>query len=310
MKKYVFGIPVLILVTVILVILVSFFQPGEKHTEPEEGDVSLYYVSTEGYSFKQVPYDFVSPGQTPDMAKEVLEQLKIIPQNEDCQPSIPQEVIWSDIYLENTNLIIDFTAEYLKLDNKKEIFLRASVVKSLTQIEEIKTVEFKVTGTPLMTLGSQPVGMMDEDYFIDGTETNWGVNQEEKTTLYFADKSGTKLVQKEVAIAVVNNVPMEQLIIEALIHTDKFLSPIPTDTKVLKTVTKDQICYVDLSKEFLNPMEKVSGEVTVYAIVNSLAERAGVNKVQFTVEGKPIISFRSNIDFTQPISRNLDLIEK
>ena len=78
----------------------------------------------------------------------------------------------------------------------------------------------------------------------------------------------------------------------------------------LKTITKDQICYVDLSKEFLNPLENISGEVTVYAIVNSLAERAGVNKVQFTVNGKPIDTFRSNIDFTQPIGRNLDLIKR
>ena len=108
----------------------------------------------------------------------------------------------------------------------------------------------------------------------------------------------------------VNNVSMEQLIVESLIHTEEFHSPIPAGTSVLKTVTKDQICYVDFSKEFLDPLENVSGEVTVYAIVNSLAERPGVNRVQFSVDGKPITNFRSNIDFSQPIGRNLDLIEK
>ena len=116
-------------------------------------------------------------------------------------------------------------------------------------------------------------------------------------------------MEKEVELTVVNNIPMEQLIIEALIQTDKFQSPIPTGTKVLKTITKDQICYVDLSKEFLNPMEKVSGDVTIYAIVNSLVERAGVNKVMFTVEGNEIEGFRTTVDLSQPVSRNLDLIQ-
>ena len=310
MKKNIFGIPVLILVAVVLVIMVSMFAPRKEKEEQPEGDITLYYVSTEGYSFEPMPYLFSNKGQTLLMANEVLEELKKVPETENGQPSIPQEIFWSDIYYENNNLIIDFTAEYMNLDSVKEIFLRASVVKSLTQIEEIRTVEFKVTGTPLMTLGNQPVGMMNENHFIDGTEENWGVAREEKINLYFADKSGTKLVPKEVGITVVNNVPMEQLIIEALIGTEEYISPIPEGTIVLKTITKDQICYVDLSKEFLNPLENISGEVTVYAIVNSLAERAGVNKVQFTVNGKPIDTFRSNIDFTQPIGRNLDLIKR
>lgn len=310
MKKYVFGIPVLILVAVILVIMVSMFNPGKGKKEQPEGDVSLYYISSEGYSFHKVPYRFTNAEQTLEMAVDVLEELKTVPEKEECQPSIPQDIIWTDIYMENTNLIIDFTSEYLKLDTQKEIFLRASIVKSLVQVDGIDTVEFKVTGTPLMTLGSQPVGMMTGDHFIDGTEENWGVTQEEKTVLYFADETGTRLIQKEAAIDVVNNVPMEQLIIEALIETKEFRSPLPEGTKVLKTVTKDQICYVDLSKEFLNPLESVSGEVSVYAIVNSLAERPGVSKVQFSVNGKAITNFRANLDFSQPIDRNLDLIEK
>lgn len=310
MKKYIFGVPVLILVAVVLVIMVSIFTPHKEKEEELEGDIYLYYVSQEGYSFNKVPYQFVNKGQTAAMADEVLEQLKQVPEKEACQPSVPNEIMWSDIYLENSNLIIDFTAEYLKLDSIKEIFLRASVVKSLTQIDEIRTVEFKVTGTPLMSPGNQPIGMMNANHFIDGIEENWGVTQEEKTTLYFADKSGTKLVQKEAEISVVNNIPMEQLVIEALIDTEHFRSPIPSGTTVLKAITKDQICYVDLSKEFLNPLENVSREITIYAIVNSLCERPGVSKVQFSVEGKTITNFVSNLDLSMPISRNLDLIQK
>lgn len=308
-KKYIFGALILIAVAAIFVII-SIFVSTPKRQEDTKGDVLLYYVSVDGLSFHPVPYQFSNKGQTIEMVKEALEQLRKMPENEDCQPSIPEEIIWSSLEMENSNLILDFTAEYSKMESSREIFCRASIVKTLVQIDNIRTVEFKVTGTPLMALTDQPVGMMDADDFIDGTEENWGVNQEEKTTLFFANEDGTMLVEEEVAITVVNNIPMEQLIIEALAETEEYHSPLPKGTKVLKTVTKDQVCYVDLSKEFLNPMENVTGEVTIYAIVNSLAERTGVNKIQFSVEGKTISSHRSKLDLTVPISRNLDLIEK
>ncbi len=311
MKKYILSIPVLILTAVILVVIVSFFTPQDKTVEETEGDISLYYISAQGYTFKQVPYKFLDKSSTVNIVKEVMEQLKTVPSGMDCLPSIPSEIIWSDITMDHSNVVIDFTAEYTKIDSTKEIMLRASVVKTLVQIEGIRTVEFKITGTPLMALSNQPVGLMDSDDFIDGSEKNWGVNMEEKVQLYFADESGTRLVEKEVDITVVNNVSMEQLVIEALINTDKFHSPIPKGTQVLKTVTRDQICYVDLSKEFLIPMEDVTGEVTIFAIVNSLVQRTGVNKVQFTVEGKQIENYQSGkMDLSQPISRNLDLIDK
>ena len=106
MKKNMLGIPVLILVTVILVVMVSIFIPDKTQKEQENGDVNLYYISAEGYTLEQIPYQFSSKGNTLTMANEILEQLKKVPDNTNVQPSIPQEIIWSDMYLEHTNLII------------------------------------------------------------------------------------------------------------------------------------------------------------------------------------------------------------
>ena len=79
MKKFIYGIPVLILVAVVLAVMVSVFTPGTDKEKEPEGDISLYYISADGYAFKKVPYQFVSAGQPVDMAKEVLEQLKQVP---------------------------------------------------------------------------------------------------------------------------------------------------------------------------------------------------------------------------------------
>ncbi len=310
MKKHIVGILVLILIIIMILLGVGIRQQKKEEETPVEGDVTLYYMAADGLSLQGVPYQFKNTEDTSSLAEEVLKALQRDPQDEDCRRTIPENITWTDIVKDGSNLIIDFTSSYRKLNNIQEIFLRAGTVKSLVQLEGVKTVEFKVGGMPLMSTGDQTVGMMNGDHFIDEQEENWGVNQRETTTLYYASEDGMGLVQENVAINVVNNVPMEQSIIEALMEPrDKdFISPIPEGTRVNKTVTKDEICYVDLSKEFLDPMENVSPEVSVYAIVDSLVERDNVSKVQFTIEGEKISTFREVMGFDVAFERNLDLV--
>lgn len=312
MKKHILAIPFLILIIVLVVLFFNFATQDEK-VEQVKKDVNLYYISMDGLSFYQVPYQFEKAVEPYDKAMEILEELKKVPENEKCQQTIPQDVVWTNVVLDGNNLMIDFATSYSKMNSAQEIFLRTGIVKSLVQVPGIVSVEFKVNGMPLMNTSDQPVGMMDADRFIDGTEENWGVNTQEKMILYYANETGDALVERPTTINVVNNIPLEQLIIEALLAQPQedggYFSPIPEETKVIKTVTKDEICYVDLSKEFLNPMENVTAEISVYAIVNSLIEKENVNKVQFSVEGQTITSFRETMDLSLPFDRNLDLVE-
>lgn len=312
MKKHKLTIPFLILV-IVLVVLFFNFAAQDEEVEQVKKDLNLYYISMDGLSFYQVPYQFEKAVEPYDKAMEILEELKKVPENEKCQQTIPQDVVWTNVVLDGNNLVIDFATSYSKMNSAQEIFLRTGIVKSLVQVPGIVSVEFKVNGMPLMNTSDQPVGMMDADRFIDGTEENWGVNTQEKMILYYANETGDGLVERPTTINVVNNIPLEQLIIEALLAQPQedsgYFAPIPEETKVIKTVTKDEICYVDLSKEFLDPMENVTAEISVYAIVNSLIEKENVNKVQFSVEGQTITSFRETMDLSLPFDRNLDLVE-
>ena len=313
-KRKLIKLPLIILTIVILLIAVWAVFFSDRNNK-KETDVILHYVSADGFSFYEIPYSFTCGDDVVERAEEILEQLKSVPQDEKCQPSIPQDIQWSSVSLDDTNLIIDFNPSYSSLTGTKEIFLRAGIVKTVLQLDEIDTVEFKINGTPLLLNADQPVGPMNADLFIDEVDSKWGVNQQQTVTLFYASKSGNSLVAVESQITVqTNDVSMEQLIIESLLgtvsETENYISPLPQDTKVLKTVTKDEICYVDLSKEFLNPMETVSAEVSVYAIVNSLIERDNISKVQFTVEGKTVPLLRETINLTQVFDRNLDLIQK
>ena len=49
--------------------------------------------------------------------------------------------------------------------------------------------------------------------------------------------------------------------------------------------TIDGICYVDLSEDFMTKPGKISDEVAVYSVVNSLCELQGITRVTLTVNG-------------------------
>ena len=79
-------------------------------------------------------------------------------------------------------------------------------------------------------------------------------------------------------------------------------------TKIVSVTTKDGICYVNLSEDFLSQPYSASADVTIYAITNSLVELSNVNKVQITVNGNTNISYREKISLNSIFERNLDLL--
>lgn len=93
-------------------------------------------------------------------------------------------------------------------------------------------------------------------------------------------------------------------LVELLIEqpkNDKLESVIPKDTKVNNAELKNDIVYLDLSKEFVE--NHVGGEVeestTIYSIVNTLTELTEVNGVKILIDGKEDEAFKDNeIKFT------------
>ena len=107
---------------------------------------------------------------------------------------------------------------------------------------------------------------------------------------------------------------MERLVVDELLKgpgTDVADVAYPTinpNTKVVSVSVRDGICYVNLDDTFLTQIYNVSSEVTIYSIVNSLAELTGVNKVQISVNGESDIMYRENISLSTVFERNLDLV--
>lgn len=120
--------------------------------------------------------------------------------------------------------------------------------------------------------------------------------QGEKTVkLYFADKSGKKLVEVTRTIpktlSLARETASQWLLGPAGGASDSYPSVNPQT--VLRDINiKSGIATVDLSKEFLEPYSNVSAETTLYGLVNTVSQFSTVQIVKIRVEGKDIKTYR------------------
>ena len=96
--------------------------------------------------------------------------------------------------------------------------------------------------------------------------------------------------------------------VRPVIDTVTLVPVLPQDIKLLSAETKDGVCFVNFSADFIS---KISGGTTqenlaLYSIVNSLCELDKVNKVQILVEGKKPASLGS-VDLSQPFEADYNL---
>ncbi len=300
--------------TIIIVLIILFFTAGCSQASSDE-TVSKYYAYYINKSETKVvaeAYDAESD-TIEELVLEFLSVLETDPANTELKKPIDSKVNLLDYYLDEGQLVIDFDEKYNDAEKAKEVLCRAAIVRTMTQIEGVDCVSFRVNGEPLLDSNKQPIGVMTAANFIDNTGKE--INTYEKTNLqlYFADEEGEGLVSTMETVAYSSNISMEKLVAENIIAGPKGEDAYPTispDTKILGVTAKDGICYINLSKEFLVISYPVSEEVIVYSLVNSLTELPNINKVQISVEGDSEVNFGDRIALTTVFERNLELVSK
>lgn len=246
------------------------------------------------------------------MVAELLNVMKANPEESELKATISSAI---DIYscrINEGKLIIDFAKTYKDMPPTTEVLVRAAIVRTVTQIEGIETVEFELEGETLIDYAGIVVGAMNAGQFIDNAGTEINAYEVATLKLYFANEEGTALVPVSRSVEYNTNVSLEKLVMEQLILGPSKLEAYPTinpATKVINVTVNDGTCYVNLDQTFLTQVYTVSSEVTIYSIVNSLVELDNVNKVQILINGESEISFRESMNLNTTFGRNLDLIE-
>ncbi len=272
-----------------------------------ENSINIYYVDTKSSGLVSEPYELISTDINEQIG-ELLYMIKLSPKNLIYKSVLPDNVPQPINTLnEDGSLILDFDKTYYEMAGIPEILCRASIVKTLSQLEAVEYIQINVNGSPLIDANGNGVGLLTAEDFIDNTETYTN-----KVKLYFANRDGDALIEYDTNIFDTGNSSLEELALEQLINGPKELGmyqTIPEGTVLLNVSKSDGICTVDFNENFLEKLPSVDEEVTIYSIVNTLVELPDINKVQFTINNQVIQTFWEDSELDVLFERNLDMIE-
>ena len=285
---------------------------GNEEPFVQEASNQLYFIDKAATQLVSEGYE-VSGTTTKEQVAEYIKALEREPMNEDYEKAKPDSVFINGFVIgKNGQVTLHFDSSYYEVTGVKEVLMRAAIVKTLCQAEDIDAIEFYINGQPLIGSLGKPLGLMSDEDFIDNTGAQTNYYQYVYSTLYFANEAGDALVESNLKIPYDGTISTEQVIIEQLITgpiEEGMKRTLPEKTKLLKVSTKEGVCTIDFNKEFLKEVSGVSGEVSLYSVVNSLVELPHIYRVEFTVQGEVQKQFQNSINLSGQFERNLELLE-
>ena len=253
----------------------------------EESKYSFYYLNASETVLKEEPYE-PKEETTEFMVKDLMQKLgkKEVPDG--GVSLLPEEVSINSYDVQDDLLVIDFSKEYSDMSKVREIMTRAGIVQTLLQVPDITKICF-----------AEYSGKDTESYRYD------------TFTLYFADKSGKKLVKEVRNVYYRRSLPKERIVLEQLAKGPMEEGHYPTiseHSSVLSVITADKICYVNMNSAFREGTADVSEDIAVYSVVNSILDSCDAEKVQISVEGSMDGNFRESLPLYKFYEKNENLV--
>lgn len=297
-----------LLILTVLLILSGLLAACKKEEKKTEGiAVNIYYINTKTSGIVSEEYNMQSK-DVDDQISELMEMMQSEPKNLVYRSALPANVTYNFNLDKDKSLTIDFNTAYSQQTGLEEVLCRAAIVKTLTQIKGVDYIQFTVNGNPLTDANGSFVGILTADDFIDSIEESTTF----RAKLYFANSKGDKLIEYDTEIQYSGTASLEELVIKQLINGPTkvgMYNTIPEGTVLLNISKSEGICTVDFNEMFLEKLPTVTNEVAIYSVVNTLVELPDINKVQFTINSKPVETYWEDMPFDVMFERNLDIIE-
>ncbi len=296
------------LVCVLLILLCTALSAGCGKREDEGDNIyEVYYVSNSATKVEMHTYQMEAETFEGQL-EELLACLSTNPKKLEYQAPLSMGFEVLDKKVEDGRLLLDVSAAYTGLPMTTQVLVRAAIVRTLTQLNDVNMVMMTVEGTPLYDNNGRTVSWMSADQFIDNDGNEINTYELARVRLYFAGESGGELIGTYREKRYSTNLSLERFVVEELIagpsgQGEGQYPSINPNTKILSVMTRDGVCYVNLDENFLSVVNNVSTDVSVYSIVNSLIELSNVNKVQILVNGEVPQAFSSTA-----VERNLDIV--
>lgn len=302
-----------ILFMLLFVIALTGCKKNEQMVEGEK-EYQIHYLNKNETKMTSVSY-FSKETDYQVLVDELFQQLKKTPDDPELRTTILDSMELGKYEVAEGRLNVDFGEGYMNQKATTEVLVRAAIVRTLCQVDEIDCVTFTINQDALVNQSGSPVGVMNDELFVENTGNEINAYEKVLLTLYFADASGKglKKIQREEVYN--SNISLEKLVVDKIINgpladeSDAYptLSP---ETKVLSVTVKDGVCYVNFDSSFPTRDYGVSAEVTIYSFVNSLIELNNINKVQISIDGDADVTYKESISLKEPLERKFELVEE
>ena len=265
---------------------------GKENTDSEKDarNINVIYPDKDYTALTSIRYT-LSANDTEGQVKELADLLADPAEAQDVRPAFNDKAVLlsAEIGEPEGLLIMDFAPSYKELTKTEEVLTRASIVETMTQLQDVSYVKFTVDGKALTDASGEEVGSMIQASFINDTGDEISTYAKRRIALYFTDREGEELIREDRTVVYAANTSPEKLIVQNLIEgpasgTGAYPT-IPPDVNLLSVTVKDDVCYVNFDAALYEKPYDIDEEVVIYSIVDSLTELPNVERVQIAVEG-------------------------
>ncbi|MDO4341468.1 MAG: GerMN domain-containing protein [bacterium] len=290
----------LIISSIILILIVYLFPTKKEETsinnEKSESNTSIIYLLDQNNYIARV--SVIMANKTSE--KQIYELIEYLTEGssknstlkEGFAPIIPKNTKLLSIKTENDLVKLNFSKQFLTIDEEKEDKLISSLVYTLTSLENINKISIYIEGNILnkMLSGKQIPTIIDRSYGINQKYNITNIKGSTKTTIYYLSKF--KDYYYYVPFTMVNNENKEkiEIIIEELASKNVYETSLISylkDTKEISYEIENNFISLNMSKKLFNDLyESNLIESVIYTINLSVKENYTQKEVIYNIDNQ------------------------
>ena len=286
------AVPAIIALCFIVAIVAWFYIRANTGYE-----VYIYYFNAREHQL--VPERrIIQTSSQEEMLQDVIRLLYTNPRDANLRQTIPDNLLFDEsIYVIGGVMYASFSADYHLMTNYEEALFRASLVRTMTALPFINSVQVLVNGEELIDSFGQTIEAQGLDTVIVGESILPRRVITVPLRLYFVNEDQNDLVYEVRTIERPYGVSIEYAVLQQLREgpqTYGLISAIPADTRIIDIRTVEGICSINLSEDFINNFGGTGelAELTLQSIVHSIMEnQSGVSSIQFLIESERVSDF-------------------
>lgn len=284
----------------LFILLIIYFFPSSDVTIKEhlsyikKDEMPIFLVDNSNYVART---SIVKSSETiNEQIKEIIETLTINLKKstyirDGFKPIIPENTKIIDLKLDNEILTINFSKEFLTVNETNEEPMLEALIYSLTELKEIKKIKILVENIPFTKLPNSNKKLpeyLDKTYGINKIYNLNSLKETSKTTIYYLSKINDYYYY--VPVTKVSNEKLErvEIIIKELKSTPIYHTNLISYLKASANMTNYELLENAISLSFNNYLianmkeEQILEEVK-YSIALSLRDTYGINEVIFNI---------------------------